>query len=366
MKRYAIWGAGTVGKILYRFLKNKGIRIDFFIDENKSGKEEDVPIKHPSEVSSMGEIEIILSLTCQVYYEIPSFVKKFGVEESISVYDFKEINIVTLSDFIKMYPDFFKFLVSEHKFLWWEDIDKGFSINNEKTDKIKSYFIDERSKYLFYKHLCLRKDLSSSCYPFPDDEPQYFIKEVLEFFQKKYLTFVDVGAYKGDTAVWLFNFFGKNVKNVYTFEPSLENQKHLVNTLKKLSEVFNESNIINIPLILSENISEVPFLENKSSSCVKDNGMHRITMPLDYILYNANINFIKIDVEGHEIKVLKGMRNIILNNKPLIAIAVYHKISDIIDIPLFILENFDFYKFILRQHRHFGLETILYCVPEEA
>lgn len=365
MKRYAIWGAGTVGKLLYEFLKDKGVKIDFFIDENKKGEWQNIPIKHPSEISDIKDVKIILSLTSQVYYKIPSFVKNYNVEDSKSIYDYEGFNLVTLTDFIRMYPEFFRFLINKHKFLWWKDIDKGFYVDKNEITLLEKYLADDRSKDLFKKHVCMRSNYSEACYPFPDTEPQYFIDEVLKYFENRSLTFVDVGAYKGDTVVWLFYFFGKKVENVYAFEPSLENQKYLIKTLGSISKVFNKSFIVNIPLILSDNMTKIFFSDEGSSSGIKSEGIYCFAMPLDSLLYNLKVNFIKIDVEGQEIEVLKGMKNTISRNRPLMAVAVYHKLRDIIDIPLFILENFNSYRFILRQHRHFGLETILYCVPGE-
>jgi len=72
---------------------------------------------------------------------------------------------------------------------------------------------------------------------------------------------------------------------------------------------------------------------------------------------------IKMDVEGAELEALKGAYNTIKNYKPRLAICVYHKPSDIIDIPGFILQINDGYKLYLRHHRaDIADDTVLYAI----
>ena len=62
------------------------------------------------------------------------------------------------------------------------------------------------------------------------------------------------------------------------------------------------------------------------------------------------ITFINADIEGAELDVLKGMQNIIKEQKPVIAFCVYHKPDDIVSLPRFILELNDSYHIYLRKY----------------
>lgn len=57
------------------------------------------------------------------------------------------------------------------------------------------------------------------------------------------------------------------------------------------------------------------------------------------------VTFIKMDIEGAEFAALKGAERIICNQKPKLAISVYHRREDIWEIPKLLLEYNPDYKF---------------------
>jgi hypothetical protein len=71
-----------------------------------------------------------------------------------------------------------------------------------------------------------------------------------------------------------------------------------------------------------------------------------------------------MDVEGAEKEALLGARKTIQNEKPALAVCVYHKFDDLYVIPDLIQSFGVKYKYYLR-HYTLGLaETVLYAVPE--
>ena len=76
------------------------------------------------------------------------------------------------------------------------------------------------------------------------------------------------------------------------------------------------------------------------------------------------VTFIKMDIEGAELESLKGAGRIIIREqKPKLAICVYHKKEDIFDIPEYILSLNPKYKLYLRHYTLGEWDTVLYAIP---
>ncbi len=71
-----------------------------------------------------------------------------------------------------------------------------------------------------------------------------------------------------------------------------------------------------------------------------------------------------MDIEGSELKALEGATETIRKYKPKLAICVYHKPEDIIEIPKKILELNPNYKLWLRHYSYVDTETVLYAIDE--
>jgi FkbM family methyltransferase len=76
------------------------------------------------------------------------------------------------------------------------------------------------------------------------------------------------------------------------------------------------------------------------------------------------IDFIKMDIEGFELKALKGAALIIEKHKPKLAISLYHKIEDYFEIPLYLKTRFPFYRLYLDHYTIFDQETVLYAIAD--
>ncbi len=74
------------------------------------------------------------------------------------------------------------------------------------------------------------------------------------------------------------------------------------------------------------------------------------------------VTFIKMDIEGAELEALKGAKQTITRDKPDLAICIYHKDEDIVEIPKYILELNPRYELFLRHYDVTAYETILYAV----
>lgn len=87
-------------------------------------------------------------------------------------------------------------------------------------------------------------------------------------------------------------------------------------------------------------------------------------LSLDQILQEEKVTFIKLDIEGAELKALQGMKNIIIKYRPLLAVCIYHKAEDIVEIPGYIKTLVPDYKFYIRSYHMDYTEHVLYAIIE--
>jgi len=173
---------------------------------------------------------------------------------------------------------------------------------------------------------------------------------------------VDVGAYVGDTSLWLGKMVGPN-GSVYAFEPEKENFRKLINNVKR----NDERNIKFYNLGLSDTEMNASIWSAGGMSSVSSQGGKEeiVLTTLDKFVYSnkiERIDFIKMDVEGHEMNVLRGAQETIKTFKPKLAICVYHRGDDLLTIPDFLKQMNPGYQLYLRHCRPTFEETVLYAI----
>ena len=78
------------------------------------------------------------------------------------------------------------------------------------------------------------------------------------------------------------------------------------------------------------------------------------------------IDYIKLDVEGAELKALRGAEGVLRTFRPTLAVAAYHSESDLIEIPSYLASLDLGYEFYL-DHFSAGIpETVLFAGAAEA
>ena len=111
---------------------------------------------------------------------------------------------------------------------------------------------------------------------------------------------------------------------------------------------------------------QIHLVENGSSTCITENGSLVIQgYDIDSIVGEEQVTFIKMDIEGSELKALEGAEKTIKRHKPKLAICIYHKPMDVIEIPSYIMRLVPEYKFCIRQYTSRMWETVLYAIAEE-
>ena len=74
------------------------------------------------------------------------------------------------------------------------------------------------------------------------------------------------------------------------------------------------------------------------------------------------VSFIKMDIEGAELKALQGSVNAIKQSTPTLAVCVYHNKEDLLDVAEYLKTIVPEYKLYLRHHNWGATETVLYAM----
>lgn len=169
--------------------------------------------------------------------------------------------------------------------------------------------------------------------------------------------FVDGGAFDGDSSLGFISWAGGGAK-IYAFEPNEKMAKKFQERIKRedAAEVELYQNIL---WNRRENLS---FLEDRAASRVEKAGKKIVeAISLDEVIKRDKVTFIKLDVEGSELKALEGAKNIIVRHRPRLAISIYHKPEDVLELPIYILKLVPEYKFYIRHYDFDMGETVLYA-----
>lgn len=196
-----------------------------------------------------------------------------------------------------------------------------------------------------------------------DTESQYF-DEIMNFTENE--VFVDAGAFDGATSVLFANKLKGKYKKIFLIEPDPSNIEKINNNLCFTS--LNNTSILNYGLWdKRENLKFTTSCNEASKVIETDSHLEQNDFDivscdsLDNLLNGELVTYIKMDIEGAELKGLMGARNTIEKYKPKLAISIYHKAEDIIELPLYIKELVPEYKLYLRHHSSSLSETVLYA-----
>lgn len=97
-----------------------------------------------------------------------------------------------------------------------------------------------------------------------------------------------------------------------------------------------------------------------------DGGSSVKCVSIDEIVMDTQVSFIKMDVEGAELRALSGAKHVITRDMPVLAISAYHKIDDLITLPQYIRSLAaagHSYQLYLRHHGCVAAELVLYAIP---
>jgi len=295
---------------------------------------------------------VINAISCANTGDVDRFVLSKGAT-LIGIYEFLEI--ISNNYFLK--NDQLDLKLSD-----WSDFPTYF------LDHISHYIkifnrLDDCGKGVFTDYLDARitVDLNflGERYEFKEPNSMYlqdFLPDLNDY------TFVDIGGFDGgNTDAFLEKYPNGNAIII----EANKDQCRLIR-----NKFIHKKNVSVHNFFLGDSTGDISFIINGNASRkLEDNDdVSRLVLQscekntLDNILNNTGDSnlFIKMDVEGAELDVLTGMAEVSKRNNTILAISIYHKISDFVDLwP--VIEAYSKSKNITIRHLTSGVcETVLF------
>lgn len=338
-KYICLFGAGQVGQAVAYDLTEIGVAVTYFCDNNSKlwGKYINQRIKCVSiEELEKNKKEVLILVTTGYFSEVCVQIKSLGFE---NVYVVPQL------------------MIRNNAF--WDSVDC--SSVKKKTCQLIDILEDEKSKDVVNVIVHNWFD-NASLYTYSDIaiDDQYFPDEIITLLDDE--VFVDAGAFDGDTILDFLSRVKNCFERVIAYELDKSCYQRLKDSMQSVSEdIQKKIHLFNLGLF-DEN-KFIQYIANSTSSTINlaadEEGE---VVRLSDHLRGKEITFIKMDIEGAEVKALQGAKEIIKASKPKLAICVYHAPSHLWRIPLFIKSLVPEYKIYLRHHTRLEYETVCYAV----
>ncbi len=246
------------------------------------------------------------------------------------------------------------------------DPDREFCSNRASYEEIYNLLADDFSKKCmiagFNSILTSEANWLFECY---EGRQNYFHNSVLHHAEIE--SFLDIGAYNGDTLRELIDIYGRKIKKVW----AMEGDERVFNDLQQTIRDLEIENIVDTFCVFCGRKNEKKKIirehVNTQITRIKDEGDFDISVvSVDSILKMRNlpVDYIKINVNIDGIEdVLIGCNKIIECDRPIIAVMLCNPLR-IIEVMHFFLRRELKYKYYLRFHAAMPERLAFYALPE--
>lgn len=360
-----VFGAGIVGRSVLASLAKNGVNVKYVIDNNSQlwGKK----IGSAKIIS----LEVARKLHRSDQIIVASVIYEREIVEQLKRYKFTKI--LPMSYLNYLYPNIFDFRDYQAKYT------SLFQTNAKaKIKQLYSYLKEPESKRILNKIIGYR--LKNYCSVKMDEitttKPQYFDQDVIKLSRNE--VFVDGGAYDGDTIGVIVKKKSWENWKIIAFEPDYKNfaslKKFVTKSRKKRTEIVRSGlwkqtdQLSFFGLGTPESgIGDEKKFDSWSGTIKKTSKIAKVeklsVVSIDEYFWDKEVpTYIKMDIEGAEKEALMGAKKIIKKYKPKLAICIYHKPSDLWEIPLLIKKLNPDYQLYIRHYSREVCETVCYAV----
>lgn len=232
---------------------------------------------------------------------------------------------------------------------------KFFKENEENFRKTYDMLSDEKSKRDFLDILRFKLSGDVKYLIKTHSEKMKLYDDILPLSDSE--SIIDLGAYDGDTIREFLTVTNGKYKNIIALEPDEKN-------FRKFERKTEGLDIIRLNMGAWDKEETLYFAKKSGrNSRLEEGGTPVHFNSVDNIV-NSEVTFIKMDIEGAELKALEGAKNTIQKYRPKLYVCAYHRNEDMFTLPFKIKELYDGYKIYFRQHPYIpAWESNFYAIP---
>lgn len=334
-KPIVLYGMGDGADMIISILEEKGIEYKdiFASDEFVRGH-----FFHGKKVLKLSEVkdkyeDFIILMTFAVH-DRPTLEKIKRMSEEYEFYS-PCVSIIGREYFTEEF-------LNEHR----EEFEKAYELLSDEESKksylnVLRYKLSGKVKYLF------------EC----EYEKEKLYEDILHLTENEII--LDLGAYDGDTIREFLNVTGGKYEKIIAFEPDAKNFKKLERKTENLSNIT----LLNVGAWDKE---ETLYFQKKAA---RGSRTEKDGIPVEFVSVDGTVKdgvtFIKMDIEGAELKALEGAKKTIMENLPKLYVCAYHRDEDMFTLPLKIHELSPDYQIYYRHHPYVpAWESNFYAVQK--
>jgi FkbM family methyltransferase len=348
-----LYGAGSLGRIVLAKLRSEGVNPVAFADDTiaKHGQIIDgLVVLRPQEVCAEFGADVVFAVT--IFNPAASFLQVRGrLQQQTGA------RVVSFLSLAWQYPNtflpYYQFELPQDVLENAADIRRAFQV-----------FADDESRRQFVDQLKFRLHLDYHALPQPS-AGDYFPADVLPEFPSR-TTFIDCGAFDGDTIKRFLERQRGHFHRVFAFEPDARNCRKLRDYVSSLTtDVANRIHVHNAGVGSQRAKMKFNPTGDQGASFSNKGNVEVAVVPIQEIVKDDDETalYVKFDVEGGELEALKGAEQLIRRRTPVLAVSIYHRPDDLWELPLYLKSLNPMYRLFLRTQGEDGMDVVCYAVP---
>jgi FkbM family methyltransferase len=349
----ALYGAGDLGRLARGHLKAVGRDFVMAIDRNAKALALEpawagVHLAHPDEVSetAKNDVRVAVSVVTTPYVPLERALAERGFKDIVPFYDlaesFRDRHPLSNGWFAPLLTAQDQANAAKVLALWADDVSRAHHLQFLAWRRLREEWTFERAP--------------------PVNDIRFFIPEITCVLRGDEIL-VDAGAHHGKVIKAFTKQTNGAFRQIVAIEPDAENRARFLENLR--AWLPGDARVTVLTCALSDGDGEAPFHPGLDyASQLSPTGTMRVeTRKLDAL--GLAPTFVKLHLEGGELAALKGARQTLLANRPIVAATVYHNADGIWKTPLWLMDTLPDYRFLFRVHSWCGTGAVVYAIPNE-